>query len=143
MKRFLQLSLFLISLQVGHVLQIGLVGAYAYGPSPLSARYSAYIETPKASVSGICILAETGDTVRGCFFNEFGITALSFLYIPSRDKVTLKSVMPALDKWYIRRVLRRDLRRLLHRLQQGDGTYQNSRYHINYSLTPLDDEIPR
>jgi len=100
-------------------------------------RYSAYIETPRAAVSGICILVSDSTEIRGCLFNEFGITALEFTYNRRKDKVRLHTVLPALDKWYIRRTLRRDLRQLLLRLQQGDGTYENSGYHIKYTLTPL------
>ncbi len=120
MRRLLLLCLLLISLA-----------------AQAQSRYSAFIETPKASVSGILVLATVDGEVRGSLFNEFGLTALSFTYQPAKDKVRLHTVLPALDKWYIRRVLRRDLRQLLHRLQQGQTTYENPRYHITYTFTPL------
>ena len=83
-------------------------------------RYAASIEMPRGWVSGTCVLKKDSDTVRGSLFNEFGFTAIDFCYYPQRRKVKLVSVMDLLDKWYIRRVLRKDLARLLERLQQGD-----------------------
>ena len=36
-------------------------------------KYHAYIETPRAYISGICILLKEGDLIKGSLFNEFGI----------------------------------------------------------------------
>ena len=101
-------------------------------------RYDAYIQLPRAYVSGICMLRE-GDSVKGSLFNEFGITALDFTYCLRKQKIKLHSVMPMMDKWYIRRVLKKDLRQLMARLQQGETQYQNERRHITYQLTPAHD----
>jgi len=106
-------------------------------------RYSAFIETSRASISGICVLvSDSTSTIRGSLFNEFGITALDFTYVPAREKVRLHSVMPALDHWYIRRVLRRDLRQIVPLLTGADKsvTHTNERYHITYTFTPLPDD---
>lgn len=100
-------------------------------------RYAAYIDTPRGTVSGICAMAADSVETHGVLFNEFGITALEFSWHRAKDKVRLHQLLPALDRWYIRRTLRRDLRHLLHRLQQGDSTYVNRRRHITYTLTPL------
>ena len=100
-------------------------------------RYAAYIEMPKAYLSGICVLLHDGDEVKGCLFNEFGVTALDFTYCLKKQKVRLHDVLPMLDKWYIRRVLKKDLRQLLGLLQQGVTRYENERQHITYQLTPI------
>ena len=100
-------------------------------------RYTAYIEMPKAYLSGICILWHNGDVVRGSLFNEFGVTALDFTYYIYKEKVKLHDVMAQMDKWYIRRVLKKDLRQLMLQLQQGKTTYENQRQHITYQLTPI------
>ena len=100
-------------------------------------RYTAYIEMPKAYISGLCIMANDGQDVNGCLFNEFGLSSIAFSYSLAKDKVTLHEVIPMLDKWYIRRVLRKDLRQLIHCLQQGGTQYQNKRRKITYTLTPL------
>lgn len=103
-------------------------------------RYNAVVEMPKGYLSGVCILLHEGNEVRGSFFNEFGISAIDFTYRTDKDKVKLHSVIAMLNKWYIKRVLRKDLRQLLHRLQQGETSYRNERYKIDYRFMPMNDE---
>ena len=114
-------------------------------------RYAATIEMPTAYLSGICVLLREGDVVRGSLFNEFGVTALDFTYHPENqiatphsdhrsEKVKLHHVISIMDKWYIRRVLRKDLAHLMHRLQQGETTYHNERRHITYQFKTLKPE---
>lgn len=103
-------------------------------------RYAAYIEMPRAYVSGVCVLQTDGDTVRGCLFNEFGVTVLDFTYDSQRQKVKLHHVVKMLDRWYIRRVLRKDLAQLMIRLQRGETQYRNERRQITYQFTPIKDE---
>lgn len=100
-------------------------------------RYMAYIEMPKGYVSGICVLHLEGDTIHGALFNEFGITALDFSYNLVKKKMILHTVMPMMDKWYIRKVLKKDLRQLMDCLQHGETIWTDERYHIVYQLTPL------
>lgn len=104
------------------------------------ARYTAVVEMPRGYISGVCILLREGGDVKGCLFNEFGLSAIDFTYNIKKDKVKLHSVMAMFDKWYIRRVLRRDLRELAHRLQKGETTYRDEKYKIDYRFTPLPDE---
>lgn len=102
-------------------------------------RYSAYIEMPKAYLSGICMLLREGDVVKGCLFNEFGMTALDFTYQPDKQKVKINHIAAMMDKWYIRRVLRRDLAQLMQNLQTGKSDYNNNRRHIQYRFIPHND----
>jgi hypothetical protein len=103
------------------------------------AKYAATIETPKAYLSGICMMYhdENGE-IRGSFFNEFGISALDFCYYEEKDKVKLHHVTKMLNKWYIKKVLRRDLRELIHQLKRGNDNYKNDRYHLSYQFTPIE-----
>lgn len=103
-------------------------------------RYSATIEMPRGYLSGVCILLREGDTVKGSLFNEFGISALDFSYSLAKDKVKLHSVMAMLNKWYIKRVLKKDLRELMCSLQAGETTYSDKKYKIDYRFTLLEDE---
>lgn len=112
-------------------------------------RYSAYIEMPKGYISGIMILKKVkrkkgkkvkGGEVRGCFFNEFGLTAMDFTYYPDKRKVKLGSVINMLDKWYIRRVIRKDLTHLMSRLEEGDSCYVNERQRITYRVEVMSDK---
>lgn len=102
-------------------------------------KYNATIEMKKGYLSGVCILANDGELIKGCLFNEFGISALDFTYNPARDKVKLVNVIKMLDKWYIRKVLKKDLVQLMHNLEKGIPAYQNKRFNIDYKFTPLED----
>lgn len=103
-------------------------------------RYNAMVEMPKGYLSGVCILLREGNEVRGSFFNEFGISAIDFTYLIDKDKVKLHSVIAMLNKWYIKRVLKKDLRELLNRLQQGETSYRDERHKIDYRFMPMNHE---
>ena len=103
------------------------------------AKYSAYIEMPKGYVSGICVLLKEEGVVKGSLFNEFGFTALDFTYHPERDKIKLHSVMKMMDKWYIRKVLKKDLRQVMKALMKGESEYTNQRQHIVYRFHGIED----
>ena len=101
----------------------------------------AYIELPRGYLSGVCIMRCAGDTLRGSIFNEFGVSAMDFVYDRRKDRVRLLSVMKMMDRWYIRRTLRSDLRRLLRSMNAGEGEYRNERRHILYRFTPMADSL--
>ena len=102
-------------------------------------KYSALIELPKAYLSGVCFLRNVDGKVMGCIFNEFGISALEFSYRPGEKKVKLLNVIPMMNKWYIKRVISRDLVKVYQGLLRGETIYQNEKYHItgiDTNLTP-------
>ena len=136
MRRSMRSCLLFISLLLS-VLTSRLYAQTTFPADGESIRFTAYIEMEKGYVSGICILHRDGDTVHGSLFNEFGITALEFTYRLERKKVKLHTVMPMMNKWYIRKVLKKDLRQLMTGLQNGETTWKDERYHIEYQLTPL------
>lgn len=102
------------------------------------ARYSVQIEFGKAYISGVGILAYVDGEVRGAVFNEFGVSALSFSYNLQKDKVKILSIIGKLNKWYIRRVIKKDMREMMGVLREGGSTYTNQKYHITYTFTPLE-----
>lgn len=104
------------------------------------AKYSAYIDMPHGYVSGVCVLFNEGSVIRGSLFNEFGITALSFSYDIKKEKIKLYSVVKLMDKWYIKRILKKDLKQLMKCLQKGESVYQDEKYHITYSFSTLNTE---
>lgn len=110
-------------------------------PSGEASRYEAYIELPRGYLSGVCIMRCAGDTLRGSIFNEFGVSAMDFVYDRRKDRVRLLSVMKMMDRWYIRRTLRSDLRRLLRSMNAGEGEYRNEHRHILYRFTPMADSL--
>lgn len=99
-------------------------------------RFDAMIEMPKAYISGMCVLMFDEGLIKGSIFNEFGITAIDFTYQPVKGKVKLVSVIPMLNKWYIKRTLKKDIKQLMKSLEFGDTTYVNNRRHITYIFKP-------
>lgn len=102
------------------------------------------IDMPRGYISGMCILVKDGDDVKGGVFNEFGVSAINFTYNEKKEKVKILSVIKMMDKWYIRRLLRKDLRHVMQGLRQGCPTYENQKYKIlykfnNFQQRPYDD----
>lgn len=62
------------------------------------------------TMTGICITRQTERGLVGTVINEFGLHFFDFTCQDNRVKVS--NVFPAMNKWYIRRVLRSDLRLL-------------------------------
>jgi len=121
------------------------------------ALYQVDITMSQASVSGVCVIKCEGDTLRGTIVNEFGIPAFSFWVSPDRRKVKLRDVMPMLNKWYIKRVIKGDLKHLFntttqqagverkHRRvdvepQDGAVTLTNTRRNLIYHFEPMTDD---
>ena len=123
---------------------------------PLEGRqqFLVTIEARGAVISGICVVKTDAEGSRGAIVNEFGVHALDFTVSADRKRVKLLNVMPAMNRWYIRRVVRRDLQYLFaashetegskgHRTVtlDTDGTVMlvNAKYKLNYSLKKIDE----
>ena len=102
--------------------------------------YNVRIEMEKGGMTGVCMMLRDSTGLHGSVVNEFGVGLMSFSYTFGNDKVRLHSVFGKMDKWYIRRTLRRDLRRLLHAMGDGEATYTNDRRGIGYSFTPINED---
>lgn len=117
-----------------------------------SGRYVFDVSMEKGHLSGIMIVREQGDAIVGTMVNEFGITVLSFVYEPQRNKIKLENVVGFLNKWYIKRVLKTDIRYCLQILygmsvapkkhytvseSQGGVVIANTKRKIEYSFSPL------
>lgn len=115
--------------------------APAYPERPGSRlRCGAMIEMERGYLSGVLILLNDTTQLKGCLFNEFGVSALDFVYLPQKHRVRIVHAAAMIDRWYIRRTLRADLLRLIEGLRQGRTRYDNTRRRIRYSLTPLADD---
>lgn len=104
-------------------------------------KYNALIEMKKGYLGGICILANDGEKINGCLFNEFGISAIDFIYNPIKKKVKLVSVIKMLDKWYIKKILKKNLVQVMECLSRGVYDYTDNRYKIDYHFKVLKDEF--
>lgn len=105
-------------------------------------RYHATIELPKGYLSGVCVLLREEAVLKGSFFNEFGISYMDFTYNVAKDKVKLHSVQSMLDKWYIRKMLRHDLRMLMHAMEDGVGEYTNNKRKMTYRFSLMQEDEP-
>lgn len=118
-------------------------------------RYAVTIDMGKASLTGIMLVRQDDKTIKGSMVNEFGVSAMDFVYYETRDKLKFRHVVSFMDKWYIRRVLRQDLRFCLYILYNreygrkhsytvehiGDEVrIANSRHGITYTFAPLRQE---
>lgn len=90
-------------------------------------RREIQIDIGRACLSGILVMLQEDDTLKASVVNEFGVSFMDFTYSATNDKVKLVSLTARLDKWYIRRMLRRDLLQLIHRMQRGETTYKGKR----------------
>lgn len=115
-------------------------------------QYHIDISLPKGGhLSGICLIrmdSVTGDGAMSVV-NEFGIKAYDAVYSGKKHNVKLKNTMPVLNKWYIRRVIAKDMsvlfnpnrklpgRRVLLRKDDGSLLLSNKRFKITYSLRPI------
>ena len=120
---------------------------------PLDDRqeYSVAITARGAEITGVCIVKTDAEGSRGAIVNEFGIHALDFMVSADRRKVKLLNVIPMMDRWYVRRVVKKDLRTLFNATADGeqaggrtvtvepDGTVTltNTRHKLKYSLKKL------
>ena len=117
-------------------------------------QYSVQISARGAELTGICIIkTDSTGASRGAIVNEFGIHAMDFTLSADRRKVKLQNVMPQMDRWYIRRVVRADLRQLFGATacgalkgrrtltQYADGTLilTNARFNLKYCFKKIDD----
>ena len=114
-------------------------------------QYGVSITARGAEITGVCIVKTDAEGSRGAIVNEFGIHALDFMVSADRRKVKLLNVIAMMDRWYVRRVVKKDLRMLFNATaggKQGSGrtvtvepdgtvTLTNTRYKLKYSLKKL------
>lgn len=116
--------------------------------------YNIDISLPKGGhLSGICIIRMEGADGAMSVVNQFGIKAFDAVYRGDKNKVKIRNVMPMLDKWYIRRVVAKDMSflfnpdrkvsRCRHLLCKDDGSMKlsNNRFKIIYSLQPIEENV--
>lgn len=92
-------------------------------------RYTFQIETKKAFLSGLLLANENEEVINGSMINEFGVSAIDFTYSKRKQKVKLQNVVSFLNKWYIKMVLKTDLKFCLHILY-GTPFNQKNKYEI-------------
>ncbi len=78
-------------------------------------RYSVAIDFGKASLTGILVVKDENDVLKGGIVNEFGVSMVDFSYSKEKDKVRIHRLGTAIMKrYYVRCILRKDLRQCMH-----------------------------
>lgn len=116
-------------------------------------RYAFQIEMSKGYLSGIFVANEDDANIYGSMVNEFGVSAIDFVYSKNSGKVKLTSVVSFLNKWYIKQVLKNDIKYCLHVLysipcEKREKNYElrregnkvaiiNKKRGLTYTFSPL------
>lgn len=120
--------------------------------SAMTYEYHLTMQVRGHEITGICMMSQSADHgIMGTVISEFGMKAFDFIY--DNGKVQLLNIVAFLDKWYIRKVLKKDLAFILSQIDKGvdfekkprkilfkpNGEVEviNSRYKIYYSFTPM------
>lgn len=121
----------------------------------MAQEYNLLMQVRGQEITGICVINTTPENeVVGTVVSEFGVKAFDFTYANGKAKVL--NVIAMLDKWYIRKVLRKDLAFILENLPQGQDTVKkkrsisflpngdiemkNERFNIRYTFSPMNHE---
>lgn len=126
----------------------------ATAASPLRYRFS--LSAKNGGIEGVMVMNREDNDIVGCMFNEFGVSGIDFSYNLNRHSVKLLHVMPFLDKWYIRMVLRRDLKYCVELLtgmpcapgrrfeisrDDGSTTLSDRQYNLTFTFSPLEETL--
>ena len=98
-------------------------------------RYNLQIEMRESYLSGICILINQKGMIFSSIVNEFGISLVDFTYSEKRNKVKIHNVIKPLDHWYMKRILRRSLKRMLKEMKLGNTEYVDKKNRVKYFFT--------
>lgn len=117
-------------------------------------EYRVSIDARGKEITGICAMSQENGCTMGTIVNEFGVKALDFTY--NGKKAKLQNVFPPINKWYIKKVLRKDIAFLLENINakgnrqkgkrtitfgnDGEIVMKNERYNITYTFNPLNDD---
>lgn len=124
-----------------------------------SQQFNLLIEYRQHQITGICIIQTTSlssqlstlnsnaplpsegsgevPSIVGTVMNEFGTKFFDFTY--SNGKTRVFNLIKPINKWYIRRALRRDFQFILTNINENGITLKRKR--IKYTLTPLISQV--
>ena len=109
------------------------------------------IEIGQNEISGLCAMRVENGTYNGCIINEFGIKAFDFTYNVNSHKLKLIYVSPNINRWLIRKTLKKDLQQILASKSEfstskyklckhnQDIFFKNLKHHITYHFFPLNE----
>lgn len=118
--------------------------------SDAGAPLAVCLDTDRGGFCGVCVMEKQDNDIKGSLFNEFGITAFNFVYSVGNGKIKLVDVIPFLNRWYIKKIIKGDLKYLFdnipvvrtseskgRRLEIADDsvTLTNRKYNIVYTFS--------
>ena len=129
---------------------------FGAGCGSATAEYNLLMQIRGREITGICLMnLQPDSTVVGTVINEFGVKAFDFTRADGKTNVL--NVIGPLDKWYIRKVLRKDFTFILSNIWQhkdviwkkrkmtfstdGDIIVENQRFKIRYTFTPVGGDL--
>ena len=119
-------------------------------------EYHLYMQLKGHDFTGICVMNILSEkNIIGTIMNEFGVKAFDFTFNDGKTKVF--HVIGPLNKWYIRKILRKDFSFILSGIRQGRNLVQkkrtlsfqpdgeirvkNNMYKICYTFTPMNSKL--
>lgn len=97
------------------------------------AQWNMTLQRGTMVLTAICIARQTDEGMVGTVVNEFGLRAFDFSC--KKNKVKVFNVMPMMNKWYIRKVLRADLKVLAADCDVKLGRKRKLDLHLPDSMT--------
>ena len=110
-------------------------------------RYKVQIDIQDAYLSGVCIIRDVEGLLTGAVVNEFGVSAVTFRYNKTKDKVKILSLAAAMKRPGVKVLLKNDWRNIMREYclsEVGFKTvyiYENPKYRMKYNFTPIVYEI--
>ena len=97
-------------------------------------QFNLLMQVRQREITGLCIMETASDSsIVGTVINEFGTKIFDFTY--NNGKTRVFNLIAPINKWYIRRELRRDFQFILTNLKENGITVKRKR--IIYTLTPI------
>ena len=120
-----------------------------------SKEYNLLMNARGREITAICMMnVEDDGSILGTIVTEMGIKVFDFSYTDGKTKVM--NVLASLNKWYIRKVLRKDLSFILSNIDggkdvvykkrsitfntDGDIVVRNDKYNISYIFSIMKDD---
>lgn len=132
------LNKYIVSTALVILLLMSYISAHAQNTFPRfdgdRVNYEMQIDVRGNFISGICVILQEKDLIKGSIVNEFGVSIIDFTYNMNKDKVKLHYVFKALNKWYIRRVLRRDLKTIMALMRDGKTSFNDAKHKLIFTF---------
>ena len=98
-------------------------------------HYNLQIEIRESCLSGICIMVNNEGTIASSIINEFGISLIDFTYSEKKNKIKIHSIIKPLNRWYIKRFIKRSLKNMMNVMKLGGTESIDNKNRIRYFFT--------